>query len=170
MSQNWYCIHTRPQKESLVAAHCRVSLGLEVYYPQLRETRTIRRVRRVVTGPLFPRYLFCRFDAGQSYRAVRYAPDAVDVVHAGIQPAAVSDALIAELRAWAGDALDVISLRPALRPGDTVEITTGPLRGLPAVIVHTDDAHRRVSILLSLLQNEAHSVVSMDDVRRVGVA
>jgi transcriptional antiterminator RfaH len=167
MSLQWHCIHTRPQKESLVAAHCRTALGLEVYYPQLREMRTIRRVRRWVTGPLFPRYLFCRFDPGLSYRAVRYAPDAVDIVHAGTSPAAVSDALIADLRAWAGEALDVISLRPALQPGDAVEITAGPFRGLPAVIVHTDDAHRRVAILLSLLQNEAHSVVSMDDVRRV---
>lgn len=169
MSLKWYCIHTRPQKESLVAAHCRTALGLEVYYPQLRETRTIRRVRRLVTGPLFPRYLFCRFDAGLAYRAVRYAPDAVDVVHTGALPAEVSDGLIAELRAWAGEAIDVIALRPALQPGDAVEITTGPLRGLPAVIVHTDDAHHRVAILLSLLQSEAHSVVSMDDIRRVGV-
>lgn len=167
MSLHWYCIHTRPQKESLVAAHCRTTLGLEVYAPQLRELRTIRRVRRTVTGPLFPRYLFCHFDPGQAYRAVRYAPDVVDIVHAGSSPAEVSDALIAELRAWAGDALDVISLRPALKAGDAVEITAGPLRGLPAVIVHTDNAHRRVAILLSLLQNEAHSVVSMDDVRRV---
>ena len=103
----------------------------------------------------------------RSYRAVRYAPDTVDIVHEGTAPAEVSDVLIAELRAWAGEALDVISLRPALKPGDAVEITAGPLRGLPAVIVHTDDAHRRVAILLSLLQNEAHSVISMDDVRRV---
>lgn len=167
MSLKWYCLHTRPQKENHVAAHCRVTLGLEVYYPQLRETRTIRRVRRVVTGPLFPRYLFCRFDAGLTYRAVRYAPDAVDVVQAGNTPAEVSDGLIAELRTWAGEALDVISLRPALRPGDAVEITSGPLRGMPATIVHTDDAHRRVAILLSLLQTEAHSIVSLDDVRRV---
>jgi transcription antitermination factor NusG len=167
MSLQWYCIHTRPQKESHVAAHCRVTLGLEVYYPQLRETKTIRRVRRVVTGPLFPRYLFCRFDVGLTYRAVRYAPDAVDVVQAGNAPAEVSDGLIAELRAWAGEALDVISLRPALRPGDAVEITSGPLRGMPATIVQTDDAHRRVAILLSLLQTEAHSIVSLDDVRRV---
>ena len=167
MPLNWYCIHARPQKEAAVAANCRSALGLEVYYPQLREMRTIRRVRRWVTGPLFPRYLFCRFDPGIAYRAVRYAPDTVDIVHEGTAPAEVSDALIAELRAWAGEALDVISLRPALKPGDAVELTAGPLRGLPAVIVHTDDAHRRVAILLSLLQNEAHSVISMDDVRRV---
>ena len=126
---NWYCIHTRPLKETGVVTYLEEMLGLETYFPRLRRQKTIRRVRRVVTGPLFPRYLFCRFDLSDRYRAVRYAPEVIDVVSFGERPAVVDDAMIAELRNWAGEAVDVITIQPTLRPGDQVEITDGPCVG-----------------------------------------
>jgi transcriptional antiterminator RfaH len=167
-SARWYCIHTRPQKEAQVAAYCQETLQLETYFPKLREHRTIRRVRRVVTVPLFPRYLFCRFDLAPSYRAVRYAPDAINVVHLGEKPAVVDDQLIEELRGWAGEALDVISIRPPLRPGDAVEIIDGPMRGLSAVILHSSDDRDRVAILLSILQHGAQMTISRSQIKKSG--
>jgi transcriptional antiterminator RfaH len=164
---NWYCIHTRPQKEAHVAAHCRDPLGLEPYFPQWRGYRTIRRVRRLVTGPLFPRYLFCRFDAGVSYRAVRYAPDVIDIVHIGRVPSIVPDELVTELQRWAGEELDESRIRPPLRPGAAVEITDGPLRGLTAVILHASDAEDRVAILLTLLQHDARMTISRAQLKPV---
>lgn len=162
---NWYCVHTKPQKEAQVAAYLKDTLNLETYYPRLREFRTIRRVRKQVTGPLFPRYLFCRFELGSDYRAVRYAPDALDLVHAGSKPAIVQDPLINELKNWAGDAIDVIAIKPPLRVGDKVEITDGPLQGLPAVIVHTSADQERVALLLSILQCGAQTIVNRTQVR-----
>lgn len=164
---NWFCVHTKPKKEALVSAYCRDTLGLETYFPRLRQYKTIRRVRRVVVGPLFPSYFFCRFEAAVSYRSVRYAPDTIDLVHSGKFPAIVQDGLIAELKSWAGDALDVITVRSPLRPGDTVEITDGPLRGLPAVILHASDDRDRVAILLSILQCGAQLTISRSQIRRI---
>lgn len=149
-----------------MAAYCRESLGLETYFPRLREHRTIRRVRRLVTAPLFPRYLFCRFNPAVSYRAVRYAPDTLDVVHQGARPAEVQDALITELQAWAGDAVDIVTLRPPLRPGDSVEIVDGPMRGLSATIVHCQDDRERVALLLSILTSEAQVTIRREQLRR----
>lgn len=164
----WYCLHTKPLKEAHVAAHCREPLGLETYFPQLRVYRSIRRVRRLVVGPLFPRYLFCRFDAGASYRAVRYAPDVLDIVHVGQAPVVVDDALIFSLRQWAGDALDESAILPTLRPGSRVEITDGPLRGLTAIIAHAQDGEDRVAILLTLLQHGTRMTISRDQLKAVG--
>ncbi len=161
----WYCIHTRPKKEANVETYCREQLGLETYFPRLREQRVIRRVRRVVTGPLFPRYLFCRFDAAASYRQVKYAPEAIDLVHAGSRPAVVSPALIEEIKSWAGDAYDVLTLQPPLRVGDRVEITAGPMRGLTAVILNTSDDRDRVAILLSILECGAQVNISRANLR-----
>lgn len=164
---NWYCVHTKPQKEEQVAYYCRDTLHLETFYPRLRQYRTVRSSRRIVTGPLFPRYLFCRFDPAVSYRAVRYAPETVDLVHFGGALAVLKDSLISELKQWAGDAVDVITIRPDLRPGDSVEIIDGPLRGLPAVILYTNDERDRVAILLSLLQCGAQMTISRSKLRRV---
>lgn len=163
----WYCLHTRPKKEAQVVEYCRSILGIETYFPRLREQRIIRRVRRVVVNPLFPRYVFCRMDEAAMYRAVRFAPEVIDIVHSGYRPTAVAPALIAELKSWAGEAVDVVSLQPVLRPGEEVEITHGPLRGIRAVIVRATDDQHRVSILLSILQCGAQMTVPRADLRRV---
>jgi len=165
---NWYCIHTRPVKESQATQYLKEMLGLETYFPRLKQQKTIRRVRRIVTRPLFPRYLFCRFDLGEHYRAVRYAPDVIDVVTFGERPATVSDALIGELRGWAGEAVDVITLWPCLGPGDRVEITEGPMRGLQAVILHETNDSDRVAVLLSILECGAKVMINRSQLVRVG--
>ncbi len=164
---NWYCVHTRPLKEESAVSYYQETLGLETYYPRLRRQKTIRRVRRIVTGPLFPRYLFCQFDLAAHYRAVRYAPEVIDVVSFGGKPAVVEDALIEELRSWAGDGVDVITLQPSLRPGDRVEITDGPMRGLQAVILHGRDDRERVTVLLSILECRAQMMISRTQLSRI---
>ena len=164
---HWYCIHTRPKKEEQVADYCHNMLGLETYYPRLRQYKSIRRTRRLTTTPLFPRYLFCKFDASASYRSVRYAPEAIDVVHSGNYPAVVTPRVIDELKNWAGEGLDVVTLLPTLRVGDHVEITDGPMRGLPAVILQASEDRDRVAILLSILECGAQMMVSRSDLRLV---
>lgn len=165
---NWYCIHTRPVKENQSAMYLQAMLGLETYFPRLKRQKTIRRVRRIVTRPLFPRYLFCRFDLGEYYRAVRYAPDVIDVVSFGERPAIVGDGLIEELKSWAGEAVDIITLQPCLAPGDRVEITDGPMQGLQAVILHETNDSDRVAVLLSILECGARLMINRSQLVRVG--
>ena len=163
---NWYCVHTKPKKEQQVASYLHERLSLETYFPRLKQRKTIRRVRRLVTGPLFPRYLFTRFDFAAGYRAVRYSPDVLAVVSTGGRPAIVSDQLIDELKSWAGEAVDLITLQPDLSPGDRVEITDGPMRGLPAVILHIKNDSDRVAVLLSLLECGAQMIISRSQLAR----
>lgn len=165
---NWYCIHTRPQKEVATRQYYSDSLGVETYHPTLREQRVIRRVRRVVVRPLFPRYLFCRFEPAFHYRAVRYAPDVIDVVHLGAAPTIVPDQLIADLKNWAGDELDVVSLQRKFSPGDLVDIADGPLMGLRAVVQHELSDSQRVAVLLAFLDCGARTVVDRSQLRIVG--
>jgi transcriptional antiterminator RfaH len=165
---NWYCLHTRPLQEARVASHLRESLGLETYFPRLRMEKTIRRVRRVVTRPLFPRYLFSRFDPAIQFRAVRYCPEVLGVVSFGESPALVADDIIEQLKNWAGEAVDLIAVRPQLKPGDLVEIVDGPMRGLQAVILHERNDRDRVAVLLSILECGAQMSIRRSQLMRVG--
>ena len=142
-------------------------LGLQTYFPRARQFRVIRRQRRFVIRPLFPRYLFCRFDPALQYRAVRYAPDMLDIVSNGSAPTVVADNLIEGLQAWAGDEIDIITLQPSLRIGDHVEVTQGPLQGLSGTILKESEERVRVTILLSFLQNGAQLSVDRRDLRRI---
>jgi transcriptional antiterminator RfaH len=168
-SVHWYCLHTKPLKEGPVASFCGERLGLETYFPRLRQQRTIRRQRKTVTGPLFPRYLFCRFDASLHFRAVRYAPDVATIVATGATPAIVADSLINNLRSWTsdGEGGDVVALKPAIQPGDPVEIVAGPMQGLSGIIMTECNERNRVKILLSFLQHGAHLSVDLADLRLI---
>ena len=164
---HWYCLHTKPLKEQQVASYCSVHLGVQTYFPRLRQYRVIRRQRRLVTRPLFPRYLFSRFDPAVLFRAVRYAPDILDIVSNGGGPTIVPDALIGNLQSWAGDEVDIITLQPGLRAGDQVEITSGPFQGFSGTIFQESEERARVTILLSFLQNGAHLSVDRADLRLI---
>jgi len=156
----WYCVHSKPRKERPVAGYLRENLGIETYFPRLRRQKTIRRVKRVVTEPLFPRYLFCRFDISERYRAVRYAPDVLGLVSFGRGPAVVEDALIDGLKCWAGEVVDLIALQPTLHPGDTVDITDGPLRGLRGVLLKEGTGRDRVAVILSILERKVQIMIN----------
>lgn len=164
---NWYCIHTRPQKEDSICRFYEDSLHLETFSPQLRERRVIRRVKRLVTRPLFPRYVFCRFEPALHHRAVRYAPDIIDVLHFGGEPTIVPDALIDEIRGWNSEVMDT-SLRPAFFPGDIVVIGEGPLMGLRAIVQHELNDTDRVAVLLSFLDCGARTVLPRAQLQLVG--
>jgi len=165
---NWYCLHTKPLKESQVASYCDAQLSLETYFPRLRQQRTIRRQQRTVIGPLFPRYLFCRFDASLFYRAVRYAPDVITVVSAGNSPAIVEDSLIAGLRDWTSPEDNILTLAPTMQLGDTVQIVAGPMQGLSGIIMSECNERNRVKLLLSFLQEGALLSVDRADLRLNG--
>jgi len=164
----WYCLHTKPRKELSVEQYCREVLSIETYYPQLKRQKIIRRVKRWVTGPLFPRYFFCRVNLGEHYRAVRYAPEVLDLVTFGDRPTVVDEAIITQLKSWAGDAVDVLTVTPGFRPGDHVEITEGPLRGLEAVFQQDLNGHDRVAILLSTLAHPTRVIVNRSALSLVG--
>jgi transcriptional antiterminator RfaH len=165
---NWYCIQTRPAKERRTAAFLGTHFGLEVYFPRLRQRKTIRRVRREVVSPLFPRYLFCRFDAGIHLRAVRYTSEVTSVVSFGGRPAVVADSLVGELKSWAGNEVDLIVADPDFRPGETVEVMEGPMQGLRAVILHARNDRERVTVLLSLLAAPVQLVIDRSKLSKCG--
>lgn len=120
----------------------------------------------MVTGPLFPSYIFARFDPKLSGRLVRYANAVVTIVSFGGNPARVDDEIIQTIRAHARE--DIITLEPvAFRVGDRVEIQTGALRGLQGVFEKEMSDKERVVILLDALAKGARVQVSRDQLEKV---
>jgi transcriptional antiterminator RfaH len=157
-AKNWYCVHTKPQREKQAVEQLKSRLGFEVYFPRILLQKTIRRVRRQVTEPLFPRYLFCRFDIASDYRAVRYAHDVVNLVSFGEDPAVVSDQLVDDLKSWANED-NLVTAKPMFSSGDRVQIAVGPMQGLQAVILEARSESERVAVLLSILGCDARLTI-----------
>ena len=145
----WYCVHTRPQKEGRTAARLHEGLGLETYFPRLKRRRTIRRVKRIVTGPLFPRYLFCRFDV-QNRLPILKTPGVLHIVGYNRQPISVDEAEIAAIQTLVASG---VPNQPCsfVEIGDRVRIAAGPLRGLEGILVESRGQHKFV-LSVTLLQ------------------
>ncbi|MCG3148392.1 MAG: Transcription antitermination protein RfaH [Verrucomicrobiae bacterium] len=162
---NWFAIHTKPRQEGIAETSLQRE-SVETFYPKLCRRKTVRRVRRLVTSPLFPSYIFARFDAQTSRRLVKYATGIINIVSFGGNPAIVDDSLIAAIKAHAKD--DVVSVQPpSFKPGDTVEIQTGPFRGLQGIFERELSDRERVIILLEVLSKGARVEIPCTELEKV---
>ena len=162
---NWYAVNTQPRREEVAELNLR-RLGVETFFPRIREERVIRRRREVVTGPLFPGYLFARFDLATSFRAVNYARGVKQVVSFGAVPAPVDEEVLDAIKARLEDGFVRLS-PPALRPGQAVRIEEGPLRGLDAVFERELTGRQRVVLLLRALAYDARVVVAAEQIAQL---
>lgn len=153
----WYLIRTKPGKERWVRDQLSLCLP-EVFLPMLK-ARTPRWGKLAVSvTPLFPCYLFARFDLASSYYDVRYAPGVGGIVSAGIDPLAIPEAIIADLKSRGVDDVFEIHERP-FDNGERVRILDGPFRGFEAMFERYLSGAERVAILLGAVQNAGLRVV-----------
>ncbi len=164
---NWFAVHTKPRQESIAETGLRRE-GIETYYPKLRRRKTIRRVRKWVTGPLFPSYIFARFDAVKSGRLVKYATGVTNIVSFGGKPAVVDDGIIAVIHDHSEEGVVVIQA-PRLKAGDVIEIQEGPLRGLQGIFEREMNDHERVIVLLQTLAGGARVEVPTSSLEKVSL-
>lgn len=155
----WYCVRSQPRHEHVAAAHLRRQPDLEVFCPRIRFRRATRRGPVWVTEPLFPSYLFAKFDWHKLLREVQHTTGVATVVHFGLLWPTVPEAVIKELRS-AVDADETRVIEEVLREGDEVEVKGGVLDGLQAVVTRVMPARRRVAVLLDLLGRQ--TLVELD--------
>lgn len=158
-ARNWFALRTKPKKEEFAVLQLE-RRGVHCYLPWVLE------YRREQVAPLFPGYLFVRIDLLSQYHRVIWTPGVRLFVAFGDVPAVVPESVIQLIRSSAGPD-GVIRPRCALRPGDRVEITGGPLAGLVAVIEQPCSERGRVKVLLDFLRHGATVELSVDLVDRV---
>lgn len=144
----WFALHVRTRHEAVVAAHLQ-GMGYEDFLP-LYKTRTRWSDRTVETEtPLFPGYLFCRFDP-QNRLPVLKTPGVIQIVGYSRQPIPVEET---EIEAIQGLVTSGIPSQPwpYLEVGEKVRIESGPLRGCEGILVEFKGTHRLI-LSVALLQ------------------
>jgi transcriptional antiterminator RfaH len=157
---HWYVIRTKPHQERRAECHLR-QLSIETFLPLLRHKKRIRRQEQTVIEPLFPRYLFGRFDINDRYRAVKFASGVLNIVEFGLRPAEVSEGLIQAIKERLEDGY-VIPKPEYFQKGQVVQIKGGPLTGLEAVFMRELTDQHRVLVLLKILGLQAKLTMDMD--------
>ena len=148
----WFAIQARPGAETAAEFNLR-ALSVETLLPLMRRAlHHATRTPRMVLRPLFPGYLFARFCATVSLRAVKYSRGVVCVVGGGGQPWPVDDAILADIRERIGPAGYVEMRERPFRIGDAVRVMAGPLAGWSGVFNSELSGADRVIILIETLQ------------------
>jgi transcription antitermination factor NusG len=130
----WYAAYTCPRHEKLVERHLS-GRSIENYLPVYRARQQWKDRRKLVEFPLFPGYVFVRFDLRDRLRVLD-VPGIVQIVSFNGLPAPLSDAEISRLRIGLGQCNEI---RPypygTLTIGRHVRITNGPFSGLEGTLV-----------------------------------
>jgi len=128
----WYALRTRSNHEKIAAAFLEAK-GFEQFLPLYRAPK--RWSDRVVENwlPLFPGYLFCRFD-GRHRTPIMSALGVVSIVAFGSRLAPIDDMEIEAIRRALGSG-QATEPYPYLQEGQKIQIKKGPLRGLEGVLV-----------------------------------
>jgi len=143
---NWFLIYTKPRCEDSVSNKF-VDSGFEVLNPKIEERRYIRRKLQDVVSPLFPCYIFVRFDNPKDGRLVKYTRGVRSIVGPENIPSIVPEEIIGQIKKRMEDG--VIHIRPgSFVEGEDVSIQAGPFEGLEAVFEKQLKGSERVSILL----------------------
>jgi len=154
---NWYAVYTKPQSEEIVSQKLRQT-GIEVYNPQLRLKKYIRNQYRYVIEPLFPCYLFAKFESNKYHWMITYTRGVKKIVGDKTTPWPVSEEVIDFIRCQEQDGF--ISMRyEDIREGDTVRIAEGPLSGLTGIFKRVIKGTERVLLLLNAIEYQARAIV-----------
>jgi transcriptional antiterminator RfaH len=160
--KSWYAVHTKSHCE---ASAC-VSLdrhGVEVFLPMLRERKVLHEKGRPTTSPLFPRYLFAKFDVSSQLRAVTYARGVKSIVTFGSGPSMVDESIIHAIRSQLTEGVIELS-EDRFSPGQVVRIQEGPLSGLEAVFEKKLDGTSRTVLLLKAISFQARVIIESQHV------
>ncbi len=160
----WHVVHTRAGAELLAQGHLDRQ-GFETYLPRYLKTRRHARRTTRLPAPLFPRYLFVRFDPDSApWRSINGTHGVSHLVCMGNRPSAVPRGVVADIRARESEEGFVEVHDPiGFESGEVVRVTEGPLAQQSGIFQGSDD-DRRVVILLSMLGREMKVTLDRDAV------
>lgn len=153
----WFALQTRPRNEKQVE-HLLTHKGYECCLPMYRQKRRWSDRVTEVELPLFPMYIFCRFNTSAIGKAIS-TPGVTCIVGFGGQPAEVE---VKEI-----EALQLLDQSGLLREpwvyipnGTLVQVEAGPLAGAQGIFCSREDK-RRFVISVTLLQRSV--AVQLDE-------
>src|SRR5246500_3538829 len=127
----WFAIQVRMRHEISVADHLQ-GKGYEWFLPLYKARRRWSDRVKQVHSPLFPGYLFCRFNP-QDRLPILKTPGVTQIVGYNRVPVPVDEAEIAAIRALVVSELPNQPC-PFLDIGHKVRIESGPLRGVEGLL------------------------------------
>lgn len=157
----WYVVHTKPRQEGRALENLQ-NQGFTCFLPTMQVQKVRNQRVQVVTEPMFSRYLFIQLDdRTQNWGPIRSTLGVSKLVSFGSQPAKVPPEFVAFLQEAPLEILERL-----FAPGDTVQVTAGPLKGLEGKYL-AHDGETRAYVLIELLGQPQKLRMDMEALRVV---
>jgi transcriptional antiterminator RfaH len=142
-------IQTKPKKEGEASSYLSTK-GLEIFNPLMESFSHKNGRGNREFKPLFPSYIFGKFDLDQNYPLVRWARGVKQILSFGGYPIPVSEEVIEVIKGRM-DRDGIVRRTSHFEPNDVVKIKLGPLRDLLGIFERWVSDDERVRILLNLI-------------------
>ena len=153
----WYALQVWSRREAIIANHLE-GQGLECFLPIYKSTRQWSDRKKEVEQPLFPGYLFCRFDL-QNRRPVLMIPGVQQIVGIGRTPMPVEDGELDSIRQALASGLKNEPC-PYFAIGERVRVNYGSMVDLEGILTNFKGSNR-VVLSVTLLQRSVAMEVDL---------
>lgn len=160
----WFAVQVRTQREEGVAEYME-GKGYDWFLPTYKRRKLWSDRIREVQVPLFPGYLFCRFNP-QDRLPILKTPGVIQIVGYNRVPIPVDEGEIAAIQKLVASGVPNQPW-PYLAVGDRVRIDSGPLRGLEGILTSVKGNHRLV-LSVTLLQRSVAVEIDSVSVESLG--
>lgn len=160
----WYALQIQSRLGSIASTVLR-GKGYDEFLPVYRSRRRWSDRVKTIDLPLFPGYLFCRFNPQDRLLPVLTTPGVIGIVGAGKTPIAVAEEEIEAVRRVLQSGL-AAQPWPYLSVGSRIYIEAGPLAGLEGIVTNGDKLYRLV-VSVTLLQRSVAVEIDRDWARPV---
>lgn len=138
---SWFALQVRTRHEPGVAGFLEAK-GYELFLPLVKSRKQWSDRMKKVESPLFPGYVFCRFNV-QERLPILKTPGVIQIVGYNRTPVPIEESEISGIQALAASGLPSQPW-PFLTVGERVRIEGGPLRGYEGLLIDFKGNHRLV--------------------------
>lgn len=160
----WFALQVRSRRESPIAAHLQ-GQGFQCFLPLYKSTRRWSDRVKEIEQPLFPGYLFCRFDL-HNRGPLLMTPGVQQIVGIGRTPMPVAESEINSIRQALASGLPSQPW-PYLEIGQRVRVNHGSLTNLEGILVNFKGTNR-VVLSVTLLQRSVAMEIDLSWVTPLG--
>ncbi len=161
--KRWYLLYCKRGEQSRAKLHLE-NQGVECFYPTVEVEKISRGKRQRVEEPLFPCYMFARFDyqQGPTFTSVRSTRGVVDFVRFGAQPKEVQGDLIFELKLIEQDGGENATSKNMPKRGDQIRVKSGQFAGIDAIFQEQDGEKRSIMLVQMITKPVSVSIDNSD--------
>ena len=145
----WYILSIKPKQDQTVIKNLDI-LGVQYYLPLYQRKKKTKKIKTDVVVPLFPGYIFCRFEFDEHYQKIRYTRGVKKVLGNKQSLWVISDEKIKDIRDREQDGLVVLKkIEEEFEKGVKIIVDEGDFDGWEGIFVEDIPDEKRAVILLT---------------------